>query len=112
MATKPGRMMTSFDGLLPVMSHHPLNTCPYEIRGSLTGGGSARKRLSRHRLLVIRFVIQEIQQRSKVLVSIEILINPFQPHVVFHIHRNQSFGLKCISNEWFLYEMQHRAEIS
>ena len=52
MTTKLGRMIASLDGLLPIMSHDPLITWPCEIRGSLTGGGSARKRLSRHRLLV------------------------------------------------------------
>ena len=45
MATKHGRMMTSLDGLLPIMSHDPLITWPCEMRGSLTGAGSARKRL-------------------------------------------------------------------
>ena len=53
MATKFGRMIASLDGLLPVMSHDPLITWSCEIQGSLTGGGSARKRLSRHQLLVI-----------------------------------------------------------
>ena len=52
MATKLGRMIASLDGLLPIMSHDPLITWPCEIQGSLTGGGSARKRLIRHRLLV------------------------------------------------------------
>ena len=55
MATKLGRMIVSLDGLLPIMSHEPLITWPCEIRGSLTGGGSARKRLSRHRLLINSF---------------------------------------------------------
>lgn len=27
-------------------------------------------------------------------------------------YRNQSFDLLCKSNEWFLYEMQHWAEIT
>ena len=53
MATKLGRMIASFDGLLPIMSHDLLITWPCEIRGSLTGGGSARKCLGRHRLLVL-----------------------------------------------------------
>ena len=53
MATKLGRMIASLDGLLSIMSHSHLITWPCEIQGSLTGGGSARKRLSRHRLLVI-----------------------------------------------------------
>ena len=52
MTTKLGRMITSLDWLLPIMSHDPLITWPCEIRGSLTGGGSAWKCLSRHRLLV------------------------------------------------------------
>ena len=52
MATKLGRMIDSLDGLLPIMSHYPLITWSCDIRGSLTGGGSARKRLNRHRLLV------------------------------------------------------------
>ena len=43
MATKLGRMMTSFDGLLPI-SHDPLITRTCEIRSSLPQGGSARKR--------------------------------------------------------------------
>ena len=53
MATKLGRMIASLDGLLPIMSHDPLITWPCEIRGSLTGWGSAYKRLCRHRLLVL-----------------------------------------------------------
>ena len=52
MTTKLGRMIASLDGLLPIMSHDPLITWPCEIRGLLTGGGSARKRLSCHRFLV------------------------------------------------------------
>ena len=40
MANKLGRMITSLDGLLPIMSHDPLITWPCEIRGLLTGGGS------------------------------------------------------------------------
>ena len=49
MADKLARMMTLLDGLLPIMSHDPLISWPCEIRGSLTGGGgSARKRSSRH----------------------------------------------------------------
>ena len=54
MATKPGRMIASLDGLLPIMLHDPLITWPCEIQGSLTGGDSARKRLSCHRLLVYK----------------------------------------------------------
>ena len=52
MATKLGRMIASLDGLPPIMLYNPLITKPCEIQGSLTGGGLARKRLSRHRLLV------------------------------------------------------------
>ena len=52
MANKLGRVMTSLDRLLPIMPHDPLVTRPCQIPGSLTGGGSARKRLSRHQLLV------------------------------------------------------------
>ena len=48
MVTKLGRMIASLDGFLPIMLHDPLITCPFEIRGSLTGGGSARKRSSLH----------------------------------------------------------------
>ena len=44
--------MTSFNGLLPIMSRNSLITWPCEIRGLLTGRVSARKRLSRHRLVV------------------------------------------------------------
>ena len=62
MATKLGRMMTSSDGLLPIMSHDPLITCRCEIRGSLTGRGSARKRLSRPRLLVFPSSLSLIKQ--------------------------------------------------
>ena len=47
MATTLGRMIASLDWLLP-MSHDPLITWPCEIRGSLTGGDSACKNLSRH----------------------------------------------------------------
>ena len=52
MATKLGRMMTSLDGFLPIMSHDPLITWPCEIQGSPKGAGSARKHSSRHQLLV------------------------------------------------------------
>ena len=52
MANKLGRRMTSLDELLPIMSHDSLITWSCEIWGSLTGGGSARKRLSRQQLLV------------------------------------------------------------
>ena len=52
MATKFGRMIASLDGLLPIMSHGPLITWPCETGGSRTRVGSARKRLSRHQLLV------------------------------------------------------------
>ena len=51
-ATNLRRMIASLDGLLPMMSHDPLITWPCEIWGSLTGGGSACKRLSHHWLLV------------------------------------------------------------
>ena len=47
-ATKLGRMIASLDGILAIMSHDPSITWPCETRGSVTGGGSARKRLSRH----------------------------------------------------------------
>ena len=53
MTAKLGRVVASLDGLLPIMSNEPLITWPCEIRGSLTGGGSASKGLSRHRLLVV-----------------------------------------------------------
>ena len=53
MATKHGRVIASLDGLLPIMSHDPLIIWPCKIRSSRTGGGSACKRLSRHRLLVL-----------------------------------------------------------
>ena len=53
MATKVGRMIASLNGLLPIMSFDPFITWPCEIRGSRIGGGSAHKRLSRHRLIVI-----------------------------------------------------------
>ena len=46
------RMMTLLDGFLAIMSHDPLITWPCEIQGSLTARSSARKRLSRHQLLV------------------------------------------------------------
>ena len=39
MAIKLGRMMTSLDGLLPIMPQDSLIMCPCEIWGSLTGGG-------------------------------------------------------------------------
>ena len=52
MAYKLGRIMTVLDGLLPIMSHGTLISCPCETEGSLTGGGSASKYLSCHRLLV------------------------------------------------------------
>ena len=56
MANKLGRKMISLDVLLPnvlLMSHDPLIMWPCEIRGSLTGWASARKRLSRYQLLVL-----------------------------------------------------------
>ena len=56
MATKLGRIMNYLDGLLPLMLHDPLITWLCEIQGVITGAGgrgSARKRLSHHRLLVI-----------------------------------------------------------
>ena len=56
MATKLGKMIASLDGLLPIMSHDPLTTWPCEIWGLLTGGRSARKRLSRDRLLVLYII--------------------------------------------------------
>ena len=52
MAAKLSGMMTSLNGFLPIMSYEPLIKWPGEMRGSLTEGGSARKRLSRHRLIV------------------------------------------------------------
>ena len=48
MATKLARMIASLHGLLSIMSHGSFVTWPCEMRGSLTGGGSARKRLSHH----------------------------------------------------------------
>ena len=47
-----GRLMTFIDGILPIVSHDHLITKSCEKRSSLRGGGSASKRLSRHRLLV------------------------------------------------------------
>ena len=38
MATTLGRMKASLDGLIPIMSHDPLITWPWEIPGSLTQG--------------------------------------------------------------------------
>ena len=61
-ATKLGRMIASVDKLLPIMSPDPLITWPCEIRGSLTEGGLARKRLSRHRLLVTFYSKYKIDQ--------------------------------------------------
>ena len=52
MTNKLDRIMTSLDGLLPIMSHDPLITWPCEIRGAIIGTSSTCKRLSRHRLLV------------------------------------------------------------
>ena len=52
MAKTLGRMMTLLDRLQHMMSHDPLITWPCEIRSSLTRRGPARKRFSRHRLLV------------------------------------------------------------
>ena len=43
-------------GLLPIKSHDPLITCPCEIGCSLKSGGSARKRLGRHRRLVFQYL--------------------------------------------------------
>ena len=52
MATKLGKMMTSLDGILLIMSHDHLITWPCEIRCSLRRGDSARRCLSCQRLLV------------------------------------------------------------
>ena len=71
MANKLGRIMISLDGLLPIITHDLLIMRPCEIRGSLTWGGSARKRLSRHRLLVYSLIafstglISSIASQSK-----------------------------------------------
>ena len=46
------------------MLHDPLISWPCEIQGSLTGGGSARKRLSRHRLLVLIHQLLELTMLS------------------------------------------------
>ena len=56
MATNLGRVITSLDVLLPIMPHDALITWPCENRDSLTRGGSAPKRLSRHRLFLKIFV--------------------------------------------------------
>ena len=56
MATKFGRMIASFEGLSSIMSHDPLITWSFEIGDSLTGGGPARKGLSRHQLLVLLII--------------------------------------------------------
>ena len=64
MATKLDRMIASLDGLLPIMSHDPLITWPCEIGGSLTGGGSVRKRLSRNRLLVFLQILYSLFLRN------------------------------------------------
>ena len=37
-----------------------------------------------------------------------LVVNPFQPSATFHIEAKY---LKCKSNDWFLYEMQHWAEM-
>ena len=50
--------MTSLDGLLP-MSHDPLIMWPCKIRGLLTGGGSARKRLRRQQLVTSAIIKTE-----------------------------------------------------
>ena len=70
MVTKLGRMIASLDGLLPIMSHNPLITWPCEIRGSLTREGSARKRLSRYRLLVIfEFAVKKMSIKVILLIN-------------------------------------------
>ena len=53
MATKLGRMIVCPDGLLPII----LIAWPLEMQGSLIGGGSAHKHLSRHQLLVYEAII-------------------------------------------------------
>ena len=60
MANKLGRIMTLLDGLLPIITHDPLIMWPCEIRGSLTWGVWARKRLSRHRLVVIMQMVVSV----------------------------------------------------
>ena len=50
--------MTSLDGFLP-MSHDPLIMWPCEIRGLLTGRGSARKRLSCQQLVTSAIIKTE-----------------------------------------------------
>ena len=59
MANKLGRIMTLLDGLLPIITHDPLIMWPCEIRGSLTWVW-ARKRLSRHRLVVIMQMVVSV----------------------------------------------------
>ena len=67
-ATKLGRMIASLVGLLPIMSHDPLITWHWEIQGSLTGGGSACKRLSRHQQVLLT-ILQNLQENTCVGVS-------------------------------------------
>ena len=50
-ATKPARMMIYIDRLLLIKPHNHLITWTCDIAGLLRGG-SARKRLNRHRFLV------------------------------------------------------------
>ena len=72
MANKLDRMMAFLDGLLPIMSHDPLITWSCETRDSLTGGGSACKCSSRHRLLVLTAVHPCIKGKMNNLEAIKI----------------------------------------
>ena len=82
MATKLGRMMTYLDGLQLIKPYDPLITCRCEIKSSLTRGGSARRRLSRHRLHVfVCFVI--FFQIKRELVSNKPFIDFFLIHRLF-----------------------------
>ena len=65
MTTKLGRMKTSLDALLPIMSHNLLIMWPCERRGSLTGGGLISKRLSCHQLVVMHR-LNKIQRNTEI----------------------------------------------
>ena len=61
MANKLGRMMTSVDRLLAMMSYGPFITWPCGTRGSLAGGDSSHDRLNYHQLPV------NLKQRRQIL---------------------------------------------
>ena len=118
MANKIGKKMTSLDELLPKMSNDPLITWSCEIRGSLTGWGSARKRLSRHQLLVFsffpsrHFFWKDCQKHlsEPFIISYQESVWPRSDSFLGHIKRlfNKNCFLSCYSwRVWHMMRLMH-----